>query len=207
MFILNPSLKDLRNPIDCHINNIIYFWAAKINKWNQFHLLIQIWKNEVLLYFRENNTHIVLHSARKQDPIHRHHLLLTTKYKILKNSSVSTLSLAFQAGRLGFVKNQKKSFIAASSVLTSIFWVIKRHQAAITPVQIRLVGDVNHLHKHEQQINKFLADIDQPIIHSYLESTPVSFGTRRFKALSRTRYRYHLYNFSAAVIRKNNMVF
>lgn len=196
------SLSLLNSNLTTRNSNLTNYWFEKTLYLNQLNEFTKGWRNELLLQFRKNNTQMVLHSARRPDPIYRQHILLLAKHKNLKQKAISTLSLSFQTGRLGFVKNQKKTFVAADSVITAALWIVKRHHNAVTPLKFRFVGNTNTTSRHKKQLNKYFQAVDNKSIYSFEDSTPISFGTIRLKALGRKRFRFHLYNFVALVNRK-----
>lgn len=179
--------------------------------WNEKHkylkLLMELkngWRNELLFQFRKNNTQVVLHSSRRPDPIFREYVFYLPKHKALKQSMVSTLSLSFQTGRLGFVKNQKKSVVAAEALINTAFWIMKRHHNVMAPLKFRLVGQTMHFNKYNKHFLKYLEYCKNNEIYSIVDSTPISFGMLKFKATARKRFRYHLFNFRDLVNKKKD---
>jgi hypothetical protein len=197
-------LFSLNSNTTIHNPNLINYWFEKTLYLNQLNEFTKGWRNELLLQFRKNNTQMVLHSAKRPDPIYRQHILLLANHKNLKQKAISTLSLSFQTGRLGFVKNQKKTFVAADSVITAALWIVKRHHSAVTPLKFRFIGNTNNTSKHKKQLNKYFQATDNKSIYSFEDATPISFGATRLKALGRKRFRFHLYNFKALANRKKN---
>lgn len=185
--------------------NIKNFWATKVKKQKILLHLLSTWRNELIFIFRKNNTHLVMHSARRQDPIYRVHRMNYFIHKEIKQKIISTLSLSISAGRVGFIKNQKKSFIAGDTVISTALWFLKRYNKALAPVKFRLSGKTDDLSIHQKQLTKYFNVLPTNTFYSFEEATPLGYGIQKFKSMPRTRFRYHLYNFVAAVNRTKGM--
>jgi hypothetical protein len=200
------STQSVEFSLNIRQSTLINYWDLK--KQNQLNIkaLTKGWRSELLFQFKKNNTQIVLHNARVPDPIYREHIITLIEHKRIKQNLISTVAVTFQAGHLGFIKNQKKTFVAADSVLAATFWLLEQHKAAFNPLKIRFIGQSEVTVKYQKQLIKYLTKAEPNAIYSFEEAAKVAFGPTRLKASGRKRFRYHLHNFSSTVRNIQNKV-
>lgn len=154
----------------------------------QFH---QGWRTEVLVQTARNNTQIVISRARKIDPIVRLPIIDLNVYKQLKVKRVTPLLMAFQTGRLGFIKNQKKTFTAADTAVKCILWIVRKYHKMIKPVLIRFRSRSLLTIRHHREFQRHFERLNtNDLIYGVEESVPVQTGFFRILRTPRKRLTY-----------------
>jgi hypothetical protein len=178
-------------------NNLLNFWKNKKKNLKFSFTFKDSCNSELLIQSAKNNIRIILSTPKIPDPIYKVHISTLNNYKYIKKFYNSTIIVGFQAGRFGFIKNQKKIFVAADTVFIATFWLIKKYKNLFSPLKLKFIGHHDITIKHSHKLYKYLQQLKNIDIYSIVEETPVTFGKLRLKAVARRRVRYHLYTFNS----------
>ena len=206
-FLVNISQKNkLKEKSQQPFIDLIYknYWKKIYTKNNLFQIILKDtkWRIELLLQFRTINTHIILHNIRVPQRIYKKHREHIIRYNYLQQKKAGKIVISLQTGRVGFRKNQKKSFIASSTVISTIFWILNRHKYLFFPIKLRFIGRYFKIQDHYKQIwsyfNKF--QINSSIVYTFESAIPLIVRIQRCIRLGRSRRRTHTFNLSSTIL-------
>lgn len=179
-------LKDKQLPI-----MQLTYWQQRYQFYRVMQQMIQGWRTEVLVQSARNNTQIVISQARKIDPIVRTPFMYLNDYKQAKEGRVQPILIAFQTGRLGFIKNQKKTFTAADTAIKCLLWIIRKYQKILKPILVRFrsrsVLPLRHKRTFDRHFEDFYAT---NVVYGIEENIPVQTGFFRILRTPRKRLTY-----------------
>lgn len=167
------------------------YWQKRYKIYRVLQQIARGWRTEVLVQSARNNTQIVISQARKVDPIVRNPFMDLNAYKQVKSLRVQPILIAFQTGRLGFIKNQKKTFTAADTAVKCLLWIMKKYQKMIKPVLVRFRSRSLIPLRHKRMFDRHFEDFYATnLVYGIEENTPVQTGYFRILRTPRKRLTY-----------------
>jgi ribosomal protein S11 len=155
-----------------------------------------LWTLELLLKFGVNNNFVIFQTPVVPNlAVYKNHLMDVQAAKKFNLATHSHMVFGFTTGRCGFVRNQKRTFLATEVTMRTALWFCKRIYKFLGAVKIGLRGFSRNVPRYFKTFRRFELGQRQVAIHSLVDVTPVPYNGTRAKARGRKRYRYHKYTY------------
>lgn len=156
------------------------------------------WTMELLLRFGVNNNFVIFQTPVVPGIItYRQHLVKEHIYKGFNKTTFSTMLFGFTTGRCGFVRNQKRTFLATDITIRAALWICKRvYKFLFGGIKVRFLGRSKLIQRHLSYFRRFYMGNRRVKLHSLIDVTPAPYNGVRQKGRGRKRYRYHQYNYN-----------
>jgi ribosomal protein S11 len=172
-------------------------YAQNVQLWRR--LLAQkahLWSMEMLLKFGVNNNFVIFQTPVVPGLVtYKNHLVTNQLAKKFNMATHSEMIFGFTTGRCGFVRNQKRTFLATEVTMRTALWFCKRIYKFLGAIKIGLRGLSRNVPRYFKTFRRFELGHRQVKIHSLVDLTPVPYNGTRQKMRGRKRYRYHKYTY------------
>jgi len=172
-------------------------YANNLQLWQR--LLAQkahLWTMEMLLKFGVNNNFVIFQTPVVSGLLaYKNYLVATQTYKKFNIATHSEMIFGFTTGRCGFVRNQKRTFLATEVTMRTALWFCKRIYKFLGAIKIGLRGFSRNVPRYFKTFQRFELGHRQVKVHSLVDLTPVPYNGTRQKMRGRKRYRYHKYTY------------
>ena len=156
----------------------------------------QLWSLEMLLKFGVNNNFVIFQTPIITNTLaYRQFLVTEFTNKSFNKKTHREMTFGFTTGRCGFVRNQKRTYLATDITVRTALWFCKRIYKFLRRVKIRFLGQSRNVKRYLENFGRFELGNRRVQVHSLIDVTPVPYNGTRQKMRGRKRYRFHKYTY------------